>query len=311
MCKKSIAFYTEAGTSKGMGHLVRCHTIGEKFTKNNYIIDFYLNSDINFDYKYRNIIYFEWNNIPTKRYDIIIIDSYLASLDIYNNLSKRCTLLVCIDDYNRIKYPKSLIINFSPDCKELFFQKLKNGYHYLLGLKYIPIRQKLLDTHVQVEKKIFIMLGGMDTQNLSVKILQTLQNITIKKVIVINKKETVSTLKKFKDTEVLYQPTDLLLTQHMASSSIAICTASMSLYELSYLKVPTIAIALNKNQEIGIKQSIKHHIAISYCNIKEKNWQKKLQYQTLNIKFLEQQDIIIDGKGTQRIITKIERLLYS
>jgi len=304
MNQNSLAFYTEAGTSRGMGHLVRCNTIKEEFRKNNYLIDFYLDSDINFDYKFENLKYFQWNNIKEKNYDIIIIDSYLASLDVYNNLSKRCTLLVCIDDYNRLDYPKSLIINFAPDSKLLFFQEQKVGYNYLLGLDYIPIRQQIQFVKVAKKEQIFIMLGGMDISNLSFKIMNSIKHIDVNKVIVTRDKDIAISLEKFNQTKVLFKPSDDELILNMANSKMAISTASMTLYELNYLQIPTIILAVAENQILGAKQSIKYNIASKYVNIKKPYKQLLISYTNDLINKDHHSSKLIDGLGTKRIIDK-------
>jgi len=57
MKKSNIAFLTEAGTNRGMGHLVRTYAIATYF-KRYYHIDFFLDSDIKYD-KFQNIQYFK------------------------------------------------------------------------------------------------------------------------------------------------------------------------------------------------------------------------------------------------------------
>ncbi len=306
----NIAFYTEAGTKRGMGHLVRCHTISKEFEKNNHKVDFYLDSDINFDCKFEELNYFKWESLDTKqRYDVIVIDSYIASLNIYNYLSGLCKLLVCIDDYGRLEYPKGLIINFAPKSKELFFQNEKAGYVYLLGLDYVPIQQKILDTVPNKKEQIFVMLGGMDIENLSVDVIDSIEQIDMRKVIVINDEQMALKVKNKPNVKVLYKPTDDELIENMANSVVAISTASMSLYELSYLNIPTIVMAINKNQEIGIKQSIKYNIATSQLNINDKDWKNILFHQIKSIDKSSNLYPIIDGHGVQRIYATVKKLV--
>ena len=58
-----IAFFTEAGSEKGMGHLIRCKTIANEFEQNNIEINFFLDSDIKYDYKFKNLTYFKWEEL--------------------------------------------------------------------------------------------------------------------------------------------------------------------------------------------------------------------------------------------------------
>lgn len=309
-----IAFFTEAGSERGMGHLIRCQTIANEFEQNNIEINFFLDSDINYDYKFKNLTYFKWEELNINiHYDVIFIDSYEATEDIYNTLQKKTNLGIYIDDYERIDYPKGTIVNFAPDSKELFFKNRNKNSEYLLGLDYIPIRKEFLKyKNLKKEKKLFIMLGGSDTANLSLNIIEALKDIDIKKVIVSNNEITSNKLSKYDNVKVLFQSNDDELIKEMATSSYAISTASMSLYELSFLQIPTIIIAVSQNQITGVSQMLKNKLAISYIDIMLLNWEKNISFQLKNL--MEYKQIVdnqIDGLGVKRIyeyiIKRLER----
>ena len=309
-----IAFFTEAGSERGMGHLIRCQTIANEFEQNNIEINIFLDSDINYDYKFKNLTYFKWEELNINiHYDVIFIDSYEATEDIYNNLQKKTNLVIYIDDFERIDYPKGIIINFAPDSKELFFKNRNKNSEYLLGLDYIPIRKEFLKyKNLKKEKKLFIMLGGSDTANLSLNIIEALKDIDIKKVIVSNNEITSNKLSKYDNVKVLFQSNDDELIKEMATSSYAISTASMSLYELSFLQIPTIIIAVSQNQITGVSQMLKNKLAISYVDTMRLNWEKNISFQLKNL--MEYKQIVdnqIDGLGVKRIyeyiIKRLER----
>ncbi len=309
-----IAFFTEAGSERGMGHLIRCQTIANEFEQNNIEINIFLDSDINYDYKFKNLTYFKWEELNINiHYDVIFIDSYEATEDIYNTLQKKTNLGIYIDDYERIDYPKGIIINFAPDSKELFFKNRNKDNEYLLGIDYIPIRKEFLKyKNLKKEKKLFIMLGGNDTANLSLNIIEALQDIDIKKVIASNDEMTSNKLSKYDNVEVLFKPKDKILIKEMATSDYAISTASMSLYELSFLQIPTIIIAVSQNQITGVSQMLKNKLAISYIDIMLLNWENNISFQLKNL--MEHKQIVdnqIDGLGVKRIyeyiIKRLER----
>lgn len=309
-----IAFFTEAGSEKGMGHLIRCQTIANEFEQNNIEINFFLDSDINYDYKFKNLTYFKWEELNINiHYDVIFIDSYEATEDIYNTLQKKTNLGIYIDDFERIDYPKGIIINFAPDSKELFFKNRNKDNEYLLGIDYIPIRKEFLKyKNLKKEKKLFIMLGGNDTANLTIAIIEALKDIDIKKVIVTNNQITNKKLAIYNNVKVLFQPNDDELIKEMATSRYAISTASMSLYEFSFLQIPMIITAVSQNQITGVSQILKNNLAISYVDIIQLNWEKNIFFQLKNLmkydKILDKQ---IDGLGVKRIyeyiIKRLER----
>lgn len=299
-----IAFFTEAGSKRGMGHLIRCKAIADEFYRNNVYFDFFLDSDINYDYKFQNFIYFRWENLKIDNfYDVILLDSYEADSSIYELITHKSKIAVYIDDYERITYPKGVIINFAPDAKKLFFKNKKKENNYLLGMDYLPIRKEFFKYKYQKkEEKIFIMLGGSDTANLSKSIIEALKDIKIKKVLVSINEQMKKELINNKNVEVLLRPTDEELIIEMSSSSYAISTVSMSLYELSFLEIPTIVVAVSKNQIDGVSQIMKNKLASAYIDVNKKDFLESIKDKTIelmaNQESLERK---IDGLGTKRI----------
>jgi spore coat polysaccharide biosynthesis predicted glycosyltransferase SpsG len=307
-----IAFFTEAGTKRGMGHLIRCQAIANEFNKNNIFIDFFLETDINYDYKFDNLIYFKWEDLKiNKFYDAIFIDSYEADISIYEFLSQKSKISIYIDDYERMIYPKGIIINFAPDAKELFFKNKKDENDYLLGIDYLPIREIFFKYKEQKKKKqIFIMLGGSDTANLSQSILEGLKDINIKKLIVINNKQIIANLEKYKNIEILFKPTDEELVRKMAISSYAISTASMGLYELSFFNVSTIIISVSLNQNFGISQMIRNKFANVYIDINKKNFLEIIKNEMIKLIIKkEKPEKKVDELGAKRIYEHIIKRL--
>lgn len=306
----SIAFFTEAGSKRGMGHLIRCNTIFLAFKKKGFNVEFFLDSDISFEYKFEYIKYFTWDNLEiSKKYTIIFIDSYLAKTEIYKRLLKKCDLLVCIDDYGRLEYPEnSIIINFAPEAEKLFFNEKRKKIKYLLGLDYLPIRENFLKINKNIEKEhILIILGGGLNIDLYKKVLNSLSQINTKKVFVTNCKE----LKKFKkkDIEIVYKPSDEKLVEVMVKSKLAISTASMSVYELNYLNIPNIIVAVSKDQEIGLPQFLRYKLTNYFISFQDKFYEKDLKKYISNLENENSLYTVIDGKGTKRIVKECLELI--
>lgn len=306
-----VAFFTEAGTKRGMGHLIRCYAIHEAFKKCGVSTTFYLDSDVDYSYKYNDLQYFKWTHFNlSNTYDIIFIDSYEADIQIYAIASNSSKVAVFLDDYERISYPRGIIINFAPEAKELFFKNKEIHNTYLLGTDYVPLRESLLLDKPAKKRQIFIMLGGYDINNLSINILEALDNIDIQKILVTNNEEILNKVHRFKNVRVLYKPSDNELIYEMSSSSMAISTASMAVYELNFFQIPTVIIAVSKNQEIGLSQLIKYEIADASINMTEFDWIDKL-LRVINIfdETTYNKKQIIDAKGAQRIVNTVLRIV--
>jgi spore coat polysaccharide biosynthesis predicted glycosyltransferase SpsG len=304
-----VAIFSEAGSMRGMGHLVRTYTIANKLKKRNCNISYFLDSDIRYS-NYDEINYFNWNDFRlNKQYDIIIIDSYEANINIYYTIEKKSKIAVYIDDYNRLNYPRGIIVNFAPEAKKYF--NLSSKIHtFLLGLDYVPIREIFLKKYIKKQKHIFIMLGGADIKNLSIKIIEYLKDIDILKIVVANNMATKNKLQHYKNIKILYKPKDHILVQYMSSSILVILTASMSVYESACLQIPTIIIAVSKNQTNGVKQFLQYGLAILFININNKSVDKIFKKEVAKyIANPYKVPKVIDGNGTSRICTKIIKLL--
>jgi UDP-2,4-diacetamido-2,4,6-trideoxy-beta-L-altropyranose hydrolase len=307
-----VAFFTEAGYSRGMGHLIRSFTISEKFNSFGIKTFLFLDSDVSFDDKYKDVTYFSWKDFElTEDYDIIFIDSYEADIEVYHKISNACKVAVYVDDFKRLDYPRGVILNFAPEADKTFYKHREKRHVYLLGLKYIPIRNEFLDVEVAKIEQIFIMLGGSDTANLSLELMHSLKDVAIKILIVSNDIDIVNILNQYKNVKVLHKPLDTELVKAMASSTMAISTASMSAYELAYLKIPVIIIAVAKNQEIGVAQFIKYNIASDFISIENKYWQDDIKDKSKRIFYQDNRHMkqLIDGKGADNIVHEILELI--
>lgn len=312
MIPLKVAFYTEAGTNRGMGHLLRSHTIYEELKKSIKEVDFYLDSDINFDYKFDDINYFKWNTLEIKDnyYDLIFIDSYFADIKIYEDIANSSKLAIYIDDYGRLDYPKGVILNVAPDAEELFFTKKKKDNIYLLGLEYVPIREIFLKQEIKKKDQVFISFGGNTKDEIYLDVLEAIKEINTKKVVISNSHTLVDKFKDNTDIEILYKPKDEDLIHEMANSKVAILTASMTVYELAYFKISNIIIPLAKNQEFGVPQFLKH--GLSSCNISLSNskWRTQLRKNLIDLLSHETKvNNIIDGNGSKNIINKVMKVL--
>jgi len=268
--------YVDAYKSFGLGHLIRTQTIAKKFGR----------FEINI------------NNFFAKKSEISIIDSYRAFYKHYKDIAKLSEISIFLDDFNRIIYPQGILVNFSLNAKKIVKQKQTFN---LLGIDYVPIRKEFLEVKKK-PKHILIIIGGTDIKGLSSKI----ENIAMpypKLVVTANKKVA----KQCKN--VLFNPCVEELAEAFANSIIAISAAGMTLYELNYLQIPTIAIKVAKNQK-GVYEFVKRGFIKDVFEYEDINLIEKIRkslYWHLNnynlaLKYTRQ---LVDGYGIERIYQEV------
>jgi len=268
--------YVDAYKTFGLGHLIRTRTIAKEFGE------------------YKESI----NNFLAKKADIAIVDSYRAYFLHYKNIANLSKKAIFLDDYNRIQYPKGVLVNIAFNAKKIV--KQKNTIN-LLGIDYVPIREEFLNIKSSDKKHILIILGGLDIKSLSCEI----EKLPFNFLVVTANKEIA---KKCKN--VLFNPTTKILAKAFSESILAISAAGMSLYELNYLKIPTIAIKVAKNQKGVYEFQKRGFIKDIFEKVNIKELEKSIKWHLNNYdkvlnKYTKR---LIDGCGVKRIKEAVERL---
>lgn len=320
-----ISIITEGFSKTGYGHITRCLSLYQAFEEKYIYPTLYINGDddvksflLNTNHK---II--DWAAHPTKligeikNSDVIIIDSYLAGKDFYDNISKHAKVSMFIDDNLRLDYPDGIILNGTINA-ETFSYKKKSGNEFLLGTKYIPLRKEFWNAVSRTFNKelssILITFGATDNQNLTCSVLKSLQENfpAIKKKVVIGSgftnKNEIEILRD-SNTELFYSPSALLMRELMLSSDIAITAAGQTLYELAAAGTPSIAITVAENQKNNINEWKRKGFLLNTLFYNDVNFIRRIieQFQTLQsiavrkkISGIGRENV--DGQGSIRVI---------
>lgn len=324
-----VVILTEGGKNFGFGHVARCSSIYQAFLKRNIKSKFIINGDDSvksilddIDFKIK-----DWLEDISflNSSDIVIIDSYLANYELFEEISKKVSLPVYLDDNKRLDYPKGIVVNGLINASNLNYPE-KDSIMYLLGSEFTPLRQDYWDViklKINDEiKNILITMGGSDLRNLTPKILELLDNNfpdVNKKVIIADSFENVSEIESLKNNSVklIYSPNATEMLNAMSSVDLAISASGQTLYELACIGVPTIAIAIIDNQRDNIKNWIDlGFIEYVGCWSDENLLSNILE----KIEFLNNKNIrydkrligiqSIDGKGALRIAKEILKEYY-
>lgn len=265
MKKSNLYIFTEGGDGIGLGHIIRCSALYEKALDYNLEPKFIVfGKNIDKTLKKYNCEIREWKDINylstliTKE-DFVIIDSYLAKIEIYETISKLSKKALYIDDNTRLEYPSGIVVNPSLYGDEIDYL-LKDGIEYLLGKNYIILRKEFEETQKNKTnrknegiKKILITLGGTDMKNLSPKLLQVLKNINLDfsiNIVVSESYENILEIlkEKTKKTKILKNLSATEMQDLMINSDIVISACGQTVHELLYLKKLFFSIVTAENQ---------------------------------------------------------------
>ena len=203
MSKRRVVIFTEAGQNIGFGHLTRCLALYDEIDKRGIeVILVVFGKEIEkLLSKSKNRIV-DWKDLEFLRNflnqtDYVIIDSYLATMEVYDFCSKNTAKCLYIDDTNRISYPKGVILN--PSLSGNIKYDTKN--EVLQGKDYIILRKEFTEEKIPYFEKeidVLISLGGTDIRNLVPKLLDILKSINSKLKIVVVTGKISDDIKKLK-----------------------------------------------------------------------------------------------------------------
>lgn len=244
-----VLIITEGGTTIGLGHISRCTAIGQAFKEHGVVPELKVCGD-------------DWQRESdkmlkiAKEADIVLVDSYQAPQQFYEEVSRIARMPVYLDDYMRIRYPKGIVVNGAIFAEGMNYPA-RRDVEYLLGAHYFPLRKAFWDApSLQIRKhieRILITFGGADSAGMTPAILRCLAHHLPKtnKTVIIGKWfRNIAGIKKCGDhnTKYMMSPDADGMRQVMLASDLAISSGGQTLYELARVGLPTIAISEADNQ---------------------------------------------------------------
>jgi len=323
-----VFILTEGGKNIGFGHITRCLSLYQAFEERGIKPKFIINGDNDIESLLNGANYQLLNWIEKldkvfeliKGADIAIIDSYLADISFYIQISNLVKIPVYIDDNKRLDYPDGVVVNGNIHAETLNYPK-KDGITYLLGTKYTPLRKDFWEVpEKKIKEKIesiMVTFGGDDAKNMTPKILVFLNDKypnLIKNLIIGGAFQNIDEIKKCadKNTNLIHCPDAEKMKEIMLESDIAISAGGQTLYEFARVGVPTIGICVVDNQ-LGTIEAWEMTDFLEYAGFyDEDNIIKRLNKLLKNMQDIKIRESksktgrkIIDGKGSLNLIDKV------
>jgi UDP-2,4-diacetamido-2,4,6-trideoxy-beta-L-altropyranose hydrolase len=316
--------FTEGGSQIGLGHISRCSSLYDELADREIEVEFIINSDTsqidiikNKQYKVVNWLSKEFLTNYIKQSDYCIVDSYLASQDLYRVISNQSKKTLFIDDNGRIEYPEGIVVNPSLSTEAVKYP-INDTNCYLLGPKYIILRSPFIQVNRESinpkVKEVLITLGGSDIHNLTPSILKRLSknNTEITFNVVIgngfNNIEEIKSL-SLKNISFYENATASEMKTIMFKSDFAITAAGQTIYELLATQTPFIPIKIIENQNNNVAGLKEFNLVKNILDYKDLNFLQKIddEFNKLLDIYKRTQAIhlynnVIDGLGSRRLI---------
>lgn len=262
----NVLILTEGRREIGFGHITRCTSLYQAFEERGIPAELVVDGDesvvgLLHGKQYRILPWRSDRSILSsllRDSKIVVVDSYLAVMGVYEAVSNQATCPVFIDDTQRLNYPEGVIVNGTLYAEEMDYPQ-GGGKSYLLGSKYILLRKEFWEVperEREIEEtvgRILVTFGGDDARGLTPKVLRLLTDAfpeCNKKVIIGKGFRGIEKLEKLKDsrTELIYFPNADGMKKAMFESDVAVSAGGQTLYEMARLGLPGVSIAVAENQ---------------------------------------------------------------
>ncbi|MDB3938907.1 hypothetical protein N9369_02180 [Candidatus Pelagibacter sp.] len=338
---KNFFFRIDSNKSIGLGHLARCLILANILKKNCFfIVDSNKNNKFfkNFNFKFISLYDHEkFNNeiSDAKKVDKvirkfnnvnIIVDDYRIGARWHKYFRKRKIKIIVIDDLVDRKFDTDIYLNFKLDHSDVFVDKLKklinNSSIKLIGPKFSIFDKNLIK---KKDKFFNIMLNfgnafdfkGIDKQVIKIhQILnKKLKNPRLYIAIGNGAKNYDSIIKysnKCKNLKIIYK--EFGISNYLNKIDLFIGSASTAIYEMSFLKTPSVFVICNKTQDYKISEMEKlgHYFLINLNEFKNKNFIKFLSNFLNNFKSIKNlfsyRKVIIDNLGANKVAKVIKNI---
>ena len=257
-----LLILSEAGFAWGTGHLNRCQALSLAFEKLGWSTRLVIQTDsakFHCSFGHKAL----WHADPEAWFpeaqsaDLVLMDSYQASIQTIDAIATVATKFAVIDDFPRRDYQHGIVIDWSLEAENYAYPSRHKQVTYLLGCKYTCLRPAFWTTRPRcpaTAKRILVVFGGSDIRDLTRKTVETLigSNPDFVVDVVIGNRTATEPLKNDRVKVHLAIDADAML-QLMLRCDIAVTGGGQTLYELAACGVPAIAIELAENQHDDLR----------------------------------------------------------
>lgn len=316
-----LLILTEGGEKIGFGHISRCSAIINAYKQNggyaNMLVDW--QGDVPDDFEYEIVAWHRDDTIMVE-YDMVLVDSYLASLEDIARLKTKFRRIFAIDDYGRfLDYNADLIVN-----PNIYAQNIPYTASFKGGKEYIILREAFrLSTDKAMlnneTERILITMGGSDYRSLLPRFANVFSSLPFQFDFLCGSNNSAADLTAAYSAHENYTfygflPAETMKAQ-MLKADIAISACGQTLHELSFLGIPTIGVVIDKDQEYNSVSYLDANVLHARLYWDDENLEQEVLNAVTTLLPYERRKhlmknalTLIDGKGIERIVDAIRNV---
>ncbi|MHC5737311.1 UDP-2,4-diacetamido-2,4,6-trideoxy-beta-L-altropyranose hydrolase [Nostoc sp.] len=252
----------------------------------------------------------------------VVVDGYYFGAK-YQEIIKEFELkLLFIDDYGHAKkYHADIILNQNIHADEGLYINRQPYTQLLLGTSYSLLRREFWHWRgwqrslPPIAKKLLVTLGGADPDNVTLNVIQGLQEVEgLEAVVVVGGSnphyEQLRSASQKLQFPIRLERNVTNMSDLMAWADVAIAAAGSTSWELAFMGLPSIVLILADNQQdtaeklgkINVAVNLGWHQDISEVEIAQ-GIKKLLLAKQVRMEITQKGQKLVDGYGTARIAT--------
>jgi len=316
-----VLILTEAGQKIGFGHYSRCSALSKALLLEGMIVQMmiYLNHA---DLEDVNVIETNWladieSILTNNKFSTVIVDSYLADINLYIKLQKYFKHVVAIDDNNRMTYPCQLLINPNVFFSEMNYSnqlaKCFGGKEYVILRPEFRNQKPAAINKIRAEE-ILITIGGSDFRKILPIVIRSCIETDYLSINVIDPEGLTRNIEN-KYVNILPAQDAKSMVQLMQKADIIISGCGQTLHELASLGKATIGICIDVDQEANQEYYLKEGFLQSKIQWNDKDIKDKIKNELEYNKSLDRRNSIvtfapslINKNGILNIVSIIKNL---
>jgi len=258
--------------------------------------------------------------------DWVVVDGYHFDANYQRTFKERGLRLLFIDDNGHAKhYYADLVLNQNIHAHEDLYRNKESYTRLLLGTRYVLLRREFLEWRgwkreaPEVARKVLVTMGGSDPDNVTLKVIQTLQQVDmdgLEAVVVVGAgdphyEELKSAVQDSRfpirlETNVTNMP------ELMAWADVAISGSGSTCWELAFMGVPSLVLILAENQrpiaegldKVGVAVNLGWHKDLSSSEI-ENALLSLISDKPKRAEVVQRAQALVDGSGSIRLLTEL------
>ncbi|MBE8998098.1 MULTISPECIES: UDP-2,4-diacetamido-2,4,6-trideoxy-beta-L-altropyranose hydrolase [unclassified Nostoc] len=343
----NLVIRTDASSEIGTGHLMRCFALAQSWQKNQGQVVFYINDQASvlasrLISQSIQVVYL--NSLPGSNEDAhkvsnlaqqfncqwIVIDGYHFNAE-YQRIIKYYGLnLLFIDDYGQAKhYYADIVLNQNISAHESLYINREPYTQLLLGTCYTLLRQEFWQwqgwqrINPTIASKLLITMGGADSDNVTFKVIEGLQLLSVKElevVVVVGGNnphyEQLKLASQALQFPIQIERNVTNMPELMAWADLAVTAGGSTCWELAFMGLPSLILILAENQraiaqklnEMGVSIHLGWHEDVSAAEIASAVAHLLRAVHT-RVKMTRCGQELVDGEGSKRVLKHLEAKL--